>query len=122
MSQQFDNLASLPADGAGPSSNGDAKDGQPTSRELFYKTRLCDKFMQYGDCPYGDRCHYAHGYPDLREKGSMTVCRLALRDLLCDIVAESLHAIGLMYPQLPASDTVVLIVALDQFFLPCSHQ
>lgn len=58
-------------DGAGPS-NGDMKDGQPTSRELFYKTRLCDKFMQFGDCPYGDRCHYAHGPQDLREKGSVT--------------------------------------------------
>ena len=61
------------ADGAGPSTNGDIKDGQPTSRELFFKTRLCDKFMQFGDCPYGDRCHYAHGYQDLREKGSVSV-------------------------------------------------
>ncbi|KAL3157713.1 hypothetical protein ABBQ32_012144 [Trebouxia sp. C0010 RCD-2024] len=58
-------------EGAGPSSNGDLRDGQPSSRELFFKTRLCDKFMQFGDCPYGDRCHYAHGPQDLREKGSV---------------------------------------------------
>lgn len=59
-------------DGVGPSTNGDSIDGQPTSRELFFKTRLCDKFMNFGDCPYGDRCHYAHGYQDMRQKGSVT--------------------------------------------------
>lgn len=66
------------ADGAGPSSNGESRDGQPSSRELFFKTRLCDKFMQFGDCPYGDRCHYAHGPQDRREKGSVAVGLLCL--------------------------------------------
>lgn len=71
------------ADGAGPSSNADSRDGQPSSRELFFKTRLCDKFMQFGDCPYGDRCHYAHGPQDLREKGSVAVGVTLLHVCIC---------------------------------------
>ena len=46
---------------------------QPPGREYFYKTRLCDKFMSGAGCPYGARCHYAHGEHELRNKGETKV-------------------------------------------------
>ncbi|KXZ55393.1 hypothetical protein GPECTOR_3g519 [Gonium pectorale] len=30
------------------------------------KTRLCEKFMSQGHCPYGDKCTFAHGHEELR--------------------------------------------------------
>ncbi|GIL81346.1 hypothetical protein Vretimale_1101 [Volvox reticuliferus] len=30
------------------------------------KTRLCEKFMTQGHCPYGDKCTFAHGMDELR--------------------------------------------------------
>lgn len=32
----------------------------------YYKTKLCEKFMGLGRCPYDERCTYAHGYEELR--------------------------------------------------------
>eukprot|EP00891_Asterochloris_glomerata_P008101 jgi/Astpho2/8101/fgenesh1_pg.00120_%23_62_t len=46
---------------------------QPPGREYFYKTRLCDKFMSGAGCPYGARCHYAHGEHELRNKGETKI-------------------------------------------------
>lgn len=31
------------------------------------KTRLCEKFMTQGHCPYGDKCTFAHGYAEVCE-------------------------------------------------------
>ena len=31
----------------------------------LYKTRLCRTFMERGNCPYGDKCDFAHGTKDL---------------------------------------------------------
>ncbi|KAH7654489.1 CCCH zinc finger domain-containing protein [Dioscorea alata] len=36
-------------------------------RNSFYKTGLCNKFQQYGTCPYGDTCTFAHGFAELRK-------------------------------------------------------
>ena len=36
------------------------------SRHPFYKTRLCNNFVQQGGCLRGDRCVYAHGPGELR--------------------------------------------------------
>ena len=35
--------------------------------QATFRTRLCDKFMQTGKCPYGNTCHYAHGNSMLRK-------------------------------------------------------
>lgn len=35
---------------------------QTRMREMMKKTRLCERFMNTGDCPYGARCTFAHGY------------------------------------------------------------
>jgi hypothetical protein len=34
--------------------------------QLYYKTRLCIRFMQSGYCVKGNECTFAHGYEDLR--------------------------------------------------------
>ncbi|KAJ2714981.1 hypothetical protein H4R19_001452 [Coemansia spiralis] len=31
-----------------------------------YKTRLCEQFSNHGECPYGDKCQFAHGEGELR--------------------------------------------------------
>ncbi|KAJ1628679.1 hypothetical protein T492DRAFT_562951, partial [Pavlovales sp. CCMP2436] len=32
------------------------------------KTELCKTFRQKGSCPYGNRCQFAHGNIDLRDR------------------------------------------------------
>nr|GME03125.1 zinc finger CCCH domain-containing protein 39-like [Ipomoea batatas] len=32
----------------------------------FWKTRLCSKYDITGQCPFGERCHYAHGKSELQ--------------------------------------------------------
>lgn len=34
----------------------------------LYKTELCDTYEEFGECPYGPRCRYAHGKHELKEK------------------------------------------------------
>ncbi|KAJ2888140.1 hypothetical protein GGI21_006766, partial [Coemansia aciculifera] len=36
-----------------------------TSNPL-YKTRLCQRYTEQGDCPYGEKCQFAHGDQELR--------------------------------------------------------
>jgi cleavage and polyadenylation specificity factor subunit 4 len=33
----------------------------------FYKVSLCKHFMQQGECPFGDGCHFAHGEHELKK-------------------------------------------------------
>lgn len=33
----------------------------------MYKTKLCQKFMQTGQCNRGEECSFAHGYGELRQ-------------------------------------------------------
>jgi hypothetical protein len=33
-----------------------------------YKTELCQKFMETGNCPYGFKCRFAHGKNELNSK------------------------------------------------------
>ncbi|KAF9203026.1 hypothetical protein BGZ49_006878 [Haplosporangium sp. Z 27] len=34
----------------------------------FHKTRLCERYMSDGECPFGNRCTYAHGREELRQR------------------------------------------------------
>lgn len=38
-----------------------------------YKTELCEKFQENGDCPYGLKCQFAHGEKELRQRGNVSV-------------------------------------------------
>jgi len=39
---------------------------QPQQENHLYKTRLCERFEAEGTCPYGNKCHFAHGTAELR--------------------------------------------------------
>ena len=41
--------------------------GNPTNNPI-YKTTLCQNFMISKYCSYADKCTYAHGFRELREK------------------------------------------------------
>ncbi|GBG29058.1 mRNA 3'-end-processing protein YTH1 [Hondaea fermentalgiana] len=34
-----------------------------------YKVSICKHWKQTGDCPFGQRCHFAHGVQELRQRG-----------------------------------------------------
>ena len=40
--------------------------GGPPTVPLNYKTRMCVRFESEAGCPFGDKCHFAHGQADLR--------------------------------------------------------
>lgn len=43
----------------------------PTTPSPLFKTRLCEKFMNTGFCPYNAKCHFAHGNQELRSRPSL---------------------------------------------------
>ncbi|GER39879.1 zinc finger CCCH-type family protein [Striga asiatica] len=43
--------------------------GGDFDQRAFWKTRVCSKW-EMGHCPYGDKCHYAHGHSELRFAGN----------------------------------------------------
>lgn len=36
-------------------------DARATVKPVYWKTKLCTKFETTGLCPFGDKCHFAHG-------------------------------------------------------------
>ncbi|KAJ1898776.1 hypothetical protein LPJ71_006105, partial [Coemansia sp. S17] len=57
------------ASGGGSSrdNSGSSQQRRPQDNPL-YKTRLCEKFEQEGECPYNQKCVFAHGAAELRER------------------------------------------------------
>jgi hypothetical protein len=55
----------VPAGPPGDDASADAR----SKPQLYYKTRLCIRFMQTGFCSKGATCTFAHGYEDLRLLG-----------------------------------------------------
>ncbi|XP_010533177.1 PREDICTED: zinc finger CCCH domain-containing protein 39-like [Tarenaya hassleriana] len=47
-----------------PSSNANSNSNS-NSKTVYWKTRLCMKFEMTGHCPFGDKCHFAHGQAEL---------------------------------------------------------
>ncbi|CAN0900261.1 Zinc finger CCCH domain-containing protein 39 [Linum grandiflorum] len=39
------------------------------AKPVYWKTRLCSKFEITGHCPFGDKCHFAHGIAELHANG-----------------------------------------------------
>ncbi|KAF8406958.1 hypothetical protein HHK36_006079 [Tetracentron sinense] len=42
------------------------------SKPVFWKTRLCQKLEMNGHCPFGEKCHFAHGEAELQKIGGQT--------------------------------------------------
>lgn len=58
---------SLQQGGLGPQTDlDDQGNDQRNKPQLYYKTRLCIRYMQTGFCSKGSACTFAHGYEDLR--------------------------------------------------------
>jgi len=48
--------------------------GRPVVKDArVYKTELCEKFQENGECPYGLKCQFAHGEKELRQRGNISV-------------------------------------------------
>lgn len=41
-------------------------DSRVTSKPVYWKTKLCTKWEITGQCPFGEKCHFAHGLADLQ--------------------------------------------------------
>ncbi|KAL9229256.1 hypothetical protein vseg_004742 [Gypsophila vaccaria] len=70
---------------------GSKKDG-PIELEVYnqgmFKTELCNKWQETGECPYGDHCQFAHGITELRPiirhpRYKTEVCRMVLAGDQC---------------------------------------
>ncbi|XP_004300951.1 PREDICTED: zinc finger CCCH domain-containing protein 15-like [Fragaria vesca subsp. vesca] len=71
---------------------GGKKEEVPLELEVFnqgmFKTELCNKWQETGDCPYKDHCQYAHGVKELRPvirhpRYKTEVCRMVLAGDVC---------------------------------------
>ncbi|PRQ40263.1 putative transcription factor C3H family [Rosa chinensis] len=71
---------------------GGKKEEVPLELEVFnqgmFKTELCNKWQESGDCPYKDHCQFAHGVEELRPvirhpRYKTEVCRMVLAGDVC---------------------------------------
>ncbi|KAJ2739883.1 hypothetical protein GGI20_006039, partial [Coemansia sp. BCRC 34301] len=46
----------------------------------LYKTRLCQRYTDQGDCPYGEKCQFAHGDQELRVAPDQPAPMMSPRD------------------------------------------
>lgn len=49
------------------SGNSSSKQQQQQVNYNRYKTELCRQFSESGDCKYGDKCQFAHGFHELKD-------------------------------------------------------
>jgi len=54
----------------------------------MFKTELCNKWQETGECPYGDHCQFAHGIGEIRPvirhpRYKTEVCRMVLAGDTC---------------------------------------
>ncbi|XP_057758394.1 zinc finger CCCH domain-containing protein 12 isoform X1 [Arachis stenosperma] len=47
--------------GAGAGAGGGGNGNGPNSKPSNWKTRICNKWEMTGYCPFGNKCHFAHG-------------------------------------------------------------
>lgn len=43
--------------------------GVPSQKPSNWKTRICNKWETTGNCPFGSKCHFAHGLAELHKYG-----------------------------------------------------
>lgn len=59
--------------GPGPAGSPSSGIGAPSERPPNWKTRLCNKWETTGHCPFGQKCHFAHGLTELQTHGGFHV-------------------------------------------------
>ncbi|KAL5719656.1 hypothetical protein ACHQM5_012409 [Ranunculus cassubicifolius] len=73
-------------------SSKDGEQGEEIELEVYKqgmtKTELCKNWEETGECPYGDRCQFAHGVKELRPvirhpKYKTTICRMITNGGTC---------------------------------------
>ncbi|KAL6295119.1 hypothetical protein ACE6H2_003261 [Prunus campanulata] len=71
---------------------GGRKEQEPLELEVYnqgmFKTELCNKWQEVGECPYGEHCQFAHGIEELRPvirhpRYKTEVCRMVLAGVAC---------------------------------------
>lgn len=60
----------------------------PTQKPSNWKTRICNKWETTGSCPFGSKCHFAHGlagiiHPLPRLLFNCTYCLICIRCIHC---------------------------------------
>ena len=61
------NLAANLNSGSNTSLNSQNQDNPKQINYSRYKTELCRQFSENGECKYGDKCQFAHGFNDLKD-------------------------------------------------------
>jgi hypothetical protein len=67
--------------------------GRPSN----YKTRLCVKWQQHGECSFANHCNFAHGHEELRTGGSTAGASAAAANSSSASASKGSHAT----PQIP---------------------
>lgn len=63
-------VAAAPAAGGGNGGGvGGGGGGGPNEKPSNWKTRICNKWETTGNCPFGSKCHFAHGLAELHKYG-----------------------------------------------------
>mmetsp|Transcript_18419 Transcript_18419/g.36171 ORF Transcript_18419/g.36171 Transcript_18419/m.36171 type:complete len:898 (-) Transcript_18419:46-2739(-) len=70
-----------------------------------YKVSICKHWKQTGDCPFGQRCHFAHGVQELRQRGGenetnekATPPKTLLDDIIENFQTEARHSGAMIHP------------------------
>ena len=63
-------------------------EGIEVNKQGSFKTELCNKWRETGECPYGPQCQFAHGVEELRPvirhpRYKTEVCRMVLAGVAC---------------------------------------
>ncbi|KAK8978050.1 hypothetical protein V6N11_062850 [Hibiscus sabdariffa] len=87
----------------GPGGYGGGVNGS-NAKPTNWKTRICNKWEITGYCPFGNKCHFAHGAAELhRYRGGLTDAET--KDSSCTTPTESKQGVGGMPSKAP-SETV----------------
>ncbi|KAJ1897178.1 hypothetical protein LPJ81_004587, partial [Coemansia sp. IMI 209127] len=68
LAQQRDHQQPSGGGGGGFRDNADGSQHRRPQDNPRYKTKLCEKFENDGECPYGHKCVFAHGSDELRQR------------------------------------------------------
>lgn len=85
------------------------------SKNLHYKTRLCNTYADQGECPYGKKCQFAHGLEEIRKRWNF-------KTKICDKVREGkLCEYGDSCRYIHDGKDYISDMTPDQFFLATDH-